>query len=80
MPSQNLQPQFVTKPTFSVVGLRIHTKPMTPEIPQLWDQFVPRMGEIQHGVEPGVSYGLMENVDQKMGEATQLPCCQFIFQ
>ena len=66
--SKHLQPQFVTKPAFTVVGLLIHTKPMTPEIPQLWDKLVPRMGEIRHGVEPGVSYGLMENFDQKIGE------------
>jgi hypothetical protein len=41
---QTMQPKIVTKPAFTVVGLRIHTKPMTQEIPQLWDQFVPRMG------------------------------------
>ena len=60
-----MQPQFVTKPAFTVVGLRIHTKPMTPEIPQLWDQFVPRIDEVQHVSEPGVSYGLMDNFDQQ---------------
>jgi len=65
--AEHLQPQFVTKPAFIVVGLLIHTKPMTPEIPQLWDQLVPRMGEIQHLAEPGVSYGLMDHFDQKIG-------------
>ena len=65
--AEHLQPQFVTKPAFIVVGLLIHTKPMTPEIPQLWDQFIPRMGEIQHLAEPGVSYGLMDHFDQKIG-------------
>ena len=54
-----MQPHFVTKPAFTVVGLLIHTKPMTPEIPQLWDKFVPRMAEIQHEAEPHVSYGVM---------------------
>jgi AraC family transcriptional regulator len=56
-----MQPQIVTKPAFTVVGLRLQTTPMSPEIPQLWDQFVPRMAEIQQGVEPGVSYGLMSH-------------------
>ena len=65
--AEQLQPRFVTKPSFTVVGLLIHTKPMTPEIPQLWDQFVPRIGEIQHVAEPGVSYGLMDNFDQIIG-------------
>lgn len=62
-----MQPQFVTKPAFTIVGLLIHTKPMAPEIPALWDQFVPRMGEVQHGAEPGGSYGLMGHFDQKTG-------------
>ena len=58
-----MQPQFVTKPAFTVVGLLIHPSPRSPEIPQLWDQFVPRIGEIVHGIEPHVSYGLMDNFD-----------------
>ena len=36
-----MQPQFVTKPAFTVVGLLIHTKPMAREIPELWGQFGP---------------------------------------
>ena len=59
-----MQPQFVTKPAFIVVGLLLHTQPMTPEIPQLWDKFDPRIDEIQHLSEPHVSYGLMESFDQ----------------
>lgn len=63
-----MQPQIVTKPAFTVVGLRIHTKPMTAEIPNLWGQFGPRMDEVQHLAEPGASYGLMDNFDQKLSE------------
>jgi AraC family transcriptional regulator len=63
-----MQPQFVTKPAFTVIGMRIHTKPMTPEIPNLWQQFGPRMGEVQHLAEPGVSYGLTDHFDQTIGE------------
>lgn len=59
-----MQPQFITKPAFTVVGSLLHTQPMTPEIPQLWDKFVPRIDEIQHIAEPHVSYGLMESFDQ----------------
>ena len=62
-----MQPQFMTKPAFTVVGLLIHTRPMAPEIPNLWEQFVPRMGEVQHSAEPGVSYGLMDNFDMEAG-------------
>jgi len=63
-----MQPQFVTKPTFTVAGMRIHTKPMTPEIPNLWQQFGPRMGEIQHSAEHHVAYGLMDHFDQEIGK------------
>ncbi len=59
----DLQPKFVTKPAFIVVGLLIHTTAKYAEIPQLWDQLVPRMGEIPHGAEPHVSYGLMDHFD-----------------
>ncbi len=62
-----MQPQFVTKPAFTVVGLRIHTKSKAPEIVNLWQQFGPRMGEVQHLAEPGVSYGLMDHFDQARG-------------
>ena len=63
-----MQPQFISKPAFTVVGMAIHTKPMTPEIPNLWDRFGPRMGEVQHLAEPGVSYGLMDHFDHQRGE------------
>jgi AraC family transcriptional regulator len=59
-----MQPHFITKPAFTVVGLLLHTQPMAPEIPQLWDKFVPRIDEVQHVTEPHVSYGLMESFDQ----------------
>jgi len=58
-----MEPQFVTKPAFTVVGLRIQTKPMGQEIPALWDQFVPRMGEIPYQAQEHASYGLMDNFD-----------------
>jgi len=59
-----MQPQIMTKPAFTVVGMLIHTKPMTPDIPHLWQQFGPRMDEVPHLAEPGVSYGLMEHFDE----------------
>ena len=61
------EPKLITKPAFTVVGLLLHTRPMSPEIPALWDQFVPRIGEIQHQFEGHVSYGLMGRFDQATG-------------
>ena len=54
-----MQPKIIKKPAFTVVGMRILTKPMTPEIPNLWQQFAPRIDEVAAIAEPHVSYGLM---------------------
>ena len=61
------QPKLITKPAFTVVGLLLHTQPMSPDIPALWDKFVPRMGEIPHPATERVSYGLMGRFDQATG-------------
>ena len=61
------EPKLITKPAFTVVGLLLHTQPMSPEIPTLWEEFVPRIGEIQHQFEGHVSYGLMGRFDQATG-------------
>ncbi len=66
-----MQPQLITKPAFTVVGLRLHTKPQSPEIPALWDRFVPRMEEIRHGAEPHASYGIMTH-NTEMTELTYM--------
>ncbi|MDZ4721983.1 MAG: GyrI-like domain-containing protein [Roseiflexaceae bacterium] len=58
-----MQPQIVTKPAFTVVGLLLHTTAKSPEIPKLWDQLVPRIDEIEYAIEPMVSYGLMDHFD-----------------
>ena len=65
--SMTAEPKLITKPAFTVVGLLLHTHPMSPEIPALWDQFVPRIREIQHQTEGHVSYGLMGRFDQATG-------------
>ena len=45
----------------TVIGLRLRTVPMSPEIPALWPRFVARMGEISGQTEPGVTYGVMRS-------------------
>ena len=59
-----MQPQLITKLAFTVVGLLIQTTAKNAEIPALWDQFVPRMGEIPHQSAEHASYGLMSNFDR----------------
>jgi AraC family transcriptional regulator len=81
MTTLELKPTFVTKPAFTVVGLHITTKPKSPEIPKLWDQFVPRLDEVQNVSELDVSYGVMASAGDSMDymagspvrEAIELP-------
>lgn len=61
-----MEPRFETKPGFAVVGMLIHTKPMSQEIPTLWQSFGPRMDEPAHQADPGVSIGLMGRYDDAM--------------
>jgi AraC family transcriptional regulator len=75
------EPTFITKPAFTVVGLRLRTKPKSPEISELWNKFVPRMGELKNVSEPYASYGVMAGVEDGLdymagnpvSEITELP-------
>jgi AraC family transcriptional regulator len=49
-----------------VVGMKIQTQPMSPDIPALWPRFVPRIAEIQNLSEPRVSYGVMWQAEGSM--------------
>lgn len=60
--------KIVERPAVTVVGLRILTKPMSPEIAALWPRFVSRIGEIAHATEPYVSYGVMRDPDASMSQ------------
>jgi AraC family transcriptional regulator len=70
-----MQPQFVTKPAFTVVGMFLRATPMTPEIPKLWDRFGPRIEEIPHLAEPYVSYGVMGNYDAQTNRFDYMAGC-----
>lgn len=70
-----MQPQIVTKPAFTVVGMLLRATPMSPEIPRLWDRFGPRIDEIPHLSEPDVSYGLMDHFDEAMSQFDYMAGC-----
>lgn len=53
----------VERKPLTVMGLRIRTRPMSPDIAALWPLFDTRMREIEHPTEPGVFYGVMQSVD-----------------
>lgn len=70
-----MEPQFVTKPAFTIVGMLLRATPMTPEIPKLWDRFVPRIDEIAHVAEPQTSYGVMDHFDEATSQFDYLAGC-----
>ena len=49
----------VERPPTTVLGLHLRTRPMSPEIPEIWPKFVARMAEIEGQREPRVTYGVM---------------------
>jgi AraC family transcriptional regulator len=62
-----MEPKIVTKPAFTVVGMKYLGKNETNEIPQLWEKFMPREGEIKQRANP-FGYGVMDNFDEKTGD------------
>ncbi|PKO13233.1 MAG: AraC family transcriptional regulator [Chloroflexi bacterium HGW-Chloroflexi-10] len=58
-----MEPKFVTKPAFMVVGMRYFGKNQAGEIPRLWDAFLPHLGEIQQTDESCDSFGICNQPD-----------------
>jgi AraC family transcriptional regulator len=63
-----MEPKIVSRPAFTVVGLKYRGKNENNEIPQLWQQLDPRAKEIKDMVGPPVAYGISANVDHATGE------------
>ena len=59
----------IDRPAVTVVGLQIRTRPMSPDIPALWPRFVGRMHEIPEAAEPGVTYGVMQGMQDQLDYA-----------
>ena len=63
-----MEPKIVTRPAFTVVGMKYRGKNEKDEIPQLWEKFMPRTVEVKHKVNPNVCYGVEDKYDEKTGE------------
>jgi AraC family transcriptional regulator len=68
--------KIVEKPAFKVMGMLYHGKPMSKEIPELWNQFGPRMDSVPHAVNPAVSYGVCKDMDMETGEFDYAACVE----
>ncbi len=61
-----MEPTFVHRSAFTVVGVKYHGKNEHDEIPQMWDrEFLPRVQEIPNPVHPEISYGVEGNVNEE---------------
>jgi predicted transcriptional regulator YdeE len=63
-----MEPRIVERAAFTVVGLHYRGKNENNEIPQMWQAFGPRVGEIPHMAQPHVAYGISANMDESTGE------------
>jgi AraC family transcriptional regulator len=63
-----MEPKIISRPAFTVVGLKYHGKNENNEIPHMWGEFAPRVSEIRHMVSPHVAYGISDNMDDDSGE------------
>ena len=60
-----MEPKIVSKPAFTIVGVKYHGRNENNEIPQLWNDFGPRMVEVKHMVDKHACYGVCANVDKQ---------------
>ena len=63
-----MEPRFEQRQAFTVVGMKYRGKNENEEIPQLWEEFWPRHGDIKHRATPNESYGVEDNFDMQSGE------------
>ena len=58
-----MEPKIVTKPAFTVVGMKYRGENKNNEIAQIWQEFIPRMKEIKHTSNDEVSYGVCSDLE-----------------
>lgn len=67
-----MEPKIVSKPALTVVGMIYRGTNANDEIPELWDQFCPRIKEIKHLTGEDISYGVSRDYDPGTGEFSYL--------
>ena len=57
-----MKPEIITKPAFTVIGMGYHGKNKNNEIPQLWQELMPRAAEL--GQDRGLPYGVCGELEE----------------
>ncbi len=50
--------KIIEKPLLKTIGLKIRVKPYDKNIPQLWDKFMSRNGEIKNNIDAKIAVGI----------------------
>ena len=62
-----MEPNIVTKPAFTVVGMEYRGKNDNNQIAQMWQEFIPRMREIKHANYGWGTYGVCRDLPEGEG-------------
>jgi AraC family transcriptional regulator len=65
-----------TRPAFAAVGMKYRGRNEGNEVPELWEAFIPRMGEVKSRADLTIAYGVMDNYDEDSGEFDYIACVE----
>ena len=74
--AQAAEMRIVTKPAFTVAGMRYRGDNANNEIPQLWGQFNGKMGILPGRVDNTTCYGVCANFDEATKEFDYTAACE----
>ena len=65
MSAEEVEVKFVSRPAFTVAGMLYRGNNANHEIPQLWEQFGPKMGILPHRIDALTCYGVCDAIDEE---------------
>ena len=63
-----MEPTIKKIPALTVMGLKYRGDNSKQEIPDLWDHFIPRQGEMIGKINEKIAYGICGNYDEESGQ------------
>jgi AraC family transcriptional regulator len=76
MIAEKVEVKIVSRPAFTVAGMLYRGDNSNNEIPQLWDQFGPKMGILPHRIDPQSCYGVCDNFDEEANVFDYVAACE----
>ncbi len=71
-----MEPKIISKPAFTLVGMKYHGQNKHNEIPRLWDKFMRHTAEIAGVVNRDRCYGACGPMDAETGAFDYLAACE----